>query len=233
MNDMTQPVPAGCTLDPDGETYMRDGKSRLVPLKLVKDIDQLEDQLVRKILGFADALNAQIGRFKGHTFDDIDAFLGILSEKYGVKPKPDAKGNVAFKTYDDCCRVKVAVADILSFGPELQVAKSLIDECIAEWAVGSRDEIRALVEHAFRVDKQGQVNREAIFSLRKIAIEDPRWKSAMQAIGDSVRITGSKTYITFHRRAKPTDVWRLVTIAMASAVDARAAAEPAIAEEVV
>ena len=40
------------------EGYMRDSKGRLVPPELVKDHERLEDQAVRKILTFADDLNA-------------------------------------------------------------------------------------------------------------------------------------------------------------------------------
>ena len=225
-------IPPGCILGPDRQLYMADSKGRLVPLSLVKDTDQLEDQLVRRILGYADDLNQEIARFKGHTFDDIGAYLDILSEKYGLKPKDGAKGNMTFTTFDGCRQVKVAIADTLVFGPELQIAKQLIDDCIAEWAEGSRVEIRALVEHAFRTDKAGEVSREAIFSLRKISIDDERWRNAIQAINDSIRIQGSKTYLRFYRRAKPTDRWENVTIDLASAMDARAPADqaPAAAE---
>ena len=124
---------------------------------------------------------------------------------------------MTFTSYDGTMKVQIAVADTLVFGPELQIAKGLIDECIAEWAEGSRAEIRALVEHAFRTDKEGQVSREAVFSLRKIDIEDERWKSAIQAINDSIRVQGSKTYLRFYRRARPTDRWENVTIDLASA----------------
>lgn len=197
--------------------YMRDGKGRLVPVNLVRDVDKLEDQLVKKILAFADDLNAQVARFKGHCFDDIGAFLDLLSEQYGVKPKEGTKGNMTFSSYDGCAKVQVAIADTMVFGPELQIAKALIDECIAEWAEGSRDEIRALVDHAFRPDKEGQVSREAVFSLRKIQIADERWQRAIQAINDSIRIQGSKVYLRFYRRPTPTDAWRHVTIDLASA----------------
>jgi len=199
------------------KTFMPDAKGRLTPIDLVKATDKLEDQLVRTVLGYADDLNQQIARFKGHVFADVGTFLALLSEQYGFKPRDGAKGNMTFTSYDGLFKIQVAIADTLVFGPELQIAKGLVDQCIAEWAEGSRDEIRALVEHAFRTDKEGQVSREAVFSLRKIAIDDPRWINAIQAINDSIRIQGSKTYLRFYRRALPTDRWENVTIDLASA----------------
>ncbi|MBE0529505.1 MAG: DUF3164 family protein [Rhodospirillales bacterium] len=197
------------------EGYMQDAKGRLVPEHLVKEIDKLQDQLVKKCLGYADELSAQIARFKGHTFDDVAAFMDLLGEKYG-QSKGGRKGNVTFTSFDGCAKVQVAVQDHIDFGPELQVAKGRIDECIEEWAADSRDEIRALVNHAFEVDKPGQVNREALFALRKIDIDDERWRSAMAAITDSIRVTGSKTYVRFYRRATPEDRWQAVTIDLAA-----------------
>ncbi len=208
----------------DGKVYMIDGKGRHVPFLLVKPEHKLEDQMVRTIMGYASDLSEQVARFKGHCIDDIATFLALLSEVYGAK-RGGQKGNMTFTSYDGCLQVRVAIADQLTFGPELQIAKDLIDECIAEWAEGSRDEIRALVDHAFEPRKAGLVNREAIFSLRRVEIVDPRWTQAQQAITDSIRVQGTKQYIRFYRRATPTDGWEPITIDIASARRPQQAAE--------
>lgn len=212
------------TISIEGKEYMIDGKGRHVPVGLVKPVHKLEDQMVHTIMGHAAELNEQVARFKGHCFDDITTFLALLSEAYGAK-RGGQKGNMTFTSYDGLCQVRVAIADQLTFGPELQIAKDLIDECIAEWAEGSRDEIRALVDHAFEPRKAGLVNRDAIFSLRRVDIADPRWEQAQQAITDSIRVEGTKQYIRFYRRATPTDGWDSVTIDIASARRPQRAAE--------
>lgn len=210
---MTTDIPTGAI--PTG--YMQDAKGRMVPDHLVRATDKLEDQLVKKMLGYAGDLSDQIARFRQHCEDDIAAFLALLADEYGMKPKPGAKGNMTFSSFDGLTKVQVQVADNLTFGPELQIAKGLIDECIDGWSVDARPEIRALVDHAFRVDKEGEVSRTAIFSLRRVAIEDERWQRAMQAIADSVRVQGSKSYIRFYRRKAVTDPWTHITIDLASA----------------
>jgi hypothetical protein len=199
---------------PDG--YLQDAKGRLVPENLVKPADKLQDQLVAKMLAYADELSAQIARFKSHCFDDVGSFVDLLREQYGVTRGGD-KGNMSFNSYDGTLKVVIAVADHLTFGPELQVAKGLVDDCIAEWSEGSNDHIKVLVQHAFQVDKTGKVSREAIFALRRLDIQDERWQRAMAAINDSVRIEGSKTYLRFYRRSTPEDSWRPVTIDLAAA----------------
>lgn len=195
---------------------MKDAGGRLVPVDVVKPEHKLEDQTVRKIIGYAEDLSARIGRFRGHTFDDIATNLDLMAEKYGAK-RGGAKGNVTLTSYDGLLKVSVQVQEQISFGPELQIAKDLVDQCISSWSEGSNDKIRALVEHAFQVDKEGRINRAALFQLRRLSIDDPDWKSAMEALGDAIRVIGSKEYVRFHRRSDPRGRWEPITIDLAAA----------------
>lgn len=204
------------TIELSGQTYMRDPKGALVPVGLVKETDKLIDQTVRKMMAFADELSDQIARFKGHCFDDVGALQDLLSERYGAKVG-GAKGNITLTSFDGCLKITVQVQDQLTFGPELQAAKELVDECIEGWSEGARDEIRALVNHAFQVDKEGRINRAALFQLRRVQIDDARWKSAMDAVTDSMRVIGSATYVRFHRRQSAQARWEPVTIDLAAA----------------
>ena len=74
------------------------------------------------------------------------------------------------------------LGDLIEFGPELQAAKLLIDECLTQWSADSGVEIRALVNRVFQVDKEGQINRAELFMLMRTHIEDERWARAMEAI---------------------------------------------------
>jgi len=190
------------TPTPDG--YMADAKGRL------------EDQTVRKIIEYAEDLNARIARFRGHTFNDVATFLDVLAEKYAAS-KGGKKGNVTLTSFDGCQKVVVQVQDFLTFGPELQIAKGLFDACITNWAEGADDKIRVLVDHAFQVDKEGRINRAALFSLRRLNIDDDNWQAAIRALNDSIRIQGSREYVRFYKRANPGAAWRAVTIDLASA----------------
>jgi hypothetical protein len=111
----------------------------------------------------------------------------------------------------------VQVSDQITFGPELQIAKQLIDECMTEWSADSRPEIQSIVTRAFNTDKEGQVNRSEVFMLQKLDFKDERWLKAMEAISDAIRVTGSKEYVRFHRRDRQQDEWQPVTIDMAKA----------------
>ncbi|WP_245510578.1 DUF3164 family protein [Antarcticimicrobium sediminis] len=209
------PVPDG-RIEANGRTYMADAKSALVPLELVKPEDQLEDETVRKVIGFAQAISDQVARFKAHTFEDIGAFDAILAQEYGTS-KGGAKGNKTLMSYDGLFKVQVQVADNIDFGPQLQVAKELVDECLNEWAADARPEIRGIITRAFNTDKAGQINRSEIFMLLHLDIEDPRWRRGMDAIRSAMRVVGSKTYVRCYQRETTDGGWQAITVDLAKA----------------
>ncbi len=108
------------------------------------------------------------------------------------------------------------VQDRLAFGPELHVAKELIDDCVSDWTSQSGAEVRTLVQHAFETDREGLVNRVAIFRLLRIEIDDERWRRAQDAIRDSIRTIGSKNYVRLYARPAPGQGWRPVPIDIAA-----------------
>jgi hypothetical protein len=200
----------------NGRDFMIDAKGSYVPLSMVKAQHKLEDETVRKIMDFAVSLNEQITRFRGHTMTDLGDFDALIAQNYGAKIG-GAKGNRTYQTFDGLMKVQIQVQELIDFGSELHVAKSLIDECLNEWSADSRPEIQSIVTRAFNTDSEGKINRSEIFMLLRHEIEDPRWTRAMDAIRDAMRVTGSKEYIRFYRRAKNTDAWQPVTIDMARA----------------
>jgi hypothetical protein len=200
----------------NGKPYMTDAKGNLVPANKVRPADRLQDQTVRSIMGFALDLNAQVERFRDHTMVDLGTFDAILASEYGAKIGGQ-KGNRTYQTFDGLMKVQVQVSDLIAFGPELQVAKSLIDECLTEWSADSREEIQALIMRAFNTDREGQINKSDLFMLLRLDITDDRWKRAMDAIRASMRVIGSKEYVRFYKRAKQDGAWQAVTIDLAKA----------------
>ncbi|WP_457798129.1 DUF3164 family protein [Methylocystis sp. S23] len=200
----------------NGKPHRLDARGAYVPEAAIKPMDLLIDEQVRKIMGFALDLNGRIARFRGHTFDDIGSLQALIDQEYGAK-LGGKKGNLTLTTFDGLMKVQVQVQDQLDFGPELQSAKKIVDECLIEWSAESRDELRALVTRAFQVDKEGKINRADIFTLLRVEIEDERWQRAMGAVRDSIRIIGSRTYVRFFERDAPDADWRSVTIDLANA----------------
>jgi precorrin-3B methylase len=53
--------------------------------------------------------------------------------------------------------------------------------------------------------------------LLNLDISDERWKRAMQAIRDAMRVVGSKTYVRFYERPSQTAAWEAITIDLSKA----------------
>ena len=185
---------------------MTNDKGHLVPVDLVKPEHKLENDLVLDLFGKAKKLNEAMAQFKISATDDIEAFLALLAEKYQLK-KGGQKGNITLLSYDGLTKVQVAVAESIAFGPELMIAKQLIDELIKASSEGVNDTIVALVNHAFSVDKEGKVNRASILGLRRLDIKEEKWKQVMSAIADSMRVTSTKQCIRFYQRRDMVAPW--------------------------
>ena len=180
---------------PDG--YMKDASGALIPESKVKPQHKLEDEMVRSLFQMAVPLNAQMVTFKATVLDAVTSFRDLLAEEYGVH-RGGTKGNMTFRSYDGSLEDQIAVGESLSFGPELEVAKSLIDQCILRWSEGASDNIKVLVQDAFQTNKQGRIDTARVLGLKRIDIEDDEWARAMEAIGDAVRKTVGKTYARFY-----------------------------------
>lgn len=199
----------------DGHPYYVNGDGGLIPESAVKAIDKLQDDIVRKIIGSALPLSAIVSEFRESTLGDVDDFVALLEQEYGAK-RGGSKGNLTFVSYDGLLKVCVQVSENIVFGPELQVAKALVDECLREWSADSRVEIRSIINRAFDVDSQGRINRNDLLSLLRLDIEDSRWQDAMRAIRDSMRVVGSKRYVRMYRRNEPQAPWSSITIDVAA-----------------
>lgn len=194
--------------------YKQDAKGRLVPLATIKPIDLARDQLVQEIVAKAKALNAALASFKSSVFADIGAFVDLSVERYGTH-LGGAKGNVTLVSFDGRYKVLRAMADTLTFDEGLQAAKALIDECVHEWTEGARSEIRALINDAFNVDKEGKISTGRILSLRRLDIQDEKWQRAMSALSDSVRVQCSRSYIRVYERVGDTDQYQAIPLDIA------------------
>lgn len=200
------------TAVPDG--FMQDSRGRLVPEANVRPSDKLEDELVRRLHAEGDPVRKFMTEFKRLCFTEVNAFLELVAEQYGTRIGGE-KGNVTLSSYDGTLRVTVAVGNCISFGPELQAAKSIIDDLLKEWTEGANTNLKTFVLDAFDVGQAGRLQPGKILALRRHEVDDDRWRVAMNAISDSVRLDVTKDYVRLHRRGNAEGKWELVPFDMA------------------
>lgn len=184
----------------NGVPYVNKGRGELIALSAVKPEHIEEDELVRRLTVKAAGYNRLLAAFRAEVFEEVVAYRELLADKYGVKRR-GSKGNITLSTVDTSLRLTIQVSETLTFGPELEVAKEIIDGCIRRWSAGSNDNIRALIDQAFQVDKQGKLNTDRILGLKRLKIVDEtgEWEQAMGIISDSVRVMASKEHARFYR----------------------------------
>ncbi len=170
-----------------------------VPVSQIKDIDLLRDEIVMELVEEAKVLQTQIATFKAKAMNKIADFVDLSAQEYDVK-YGGAKGNVTLVSFNGKYKLMRAVGEHRHFDERIQAAKAKIDECIKRWNKGSSDEIKALIDHAFKVNKQGHIDVNQVLSLRQLNIDDTDWIEAMDAIADSIQITGTSSYLRLYER---------------------------------
>jgi hypothetical protein len=181
------------------QEFMTDSMGRQVPVKMVKEIDRLRDETVRRIADEASKMKVVLGDFKNRIRDDILSFVEKSAGEFGIK-WGGKKGNISLTTYDGQYKLVIAMNDNITFDERLQVARELIGKCLDKWSKGVRAEIRLLVNDAFQVDKTGKISTARVLGLRRLDIQDADWQKAMTAITESLQVTGTKQYLRIYER---------------------------------
>lgn len=184
----------------DGKEFLEDGNGGLIPVSAIKPIDLKRHEAVTSIMADTFKERDRLIEFKKSIWLRVQDFLAESAKDSGARKFGGAKGNVTLSSFDGKYKVMVAVNDTIQFNEKLQVAKQLIDKCIASWSEGANENLRAIVDDAFNVGKSGLVSTSRVLGLRRLNIKDPTWKKAMDAIMESMQVASSKTYMRFYER---------------------------------
>ncbi|WP_447041028.1 DUF3164 family protein [Vibrio parahaemolyticus] len=179
--------------------FRTNAQGHLVPLSQIKEIDLLRDDVVSNIVEAAKQLQTVMAEFKASSMAQVADFVDLSAQEFDVK-YGGTKGNVTLLSFDGKYKVQRSIGEHRVFDERIQAAKAKIDECIKRWSEGSSDQIKALVDLAFRVDKQGNIDVNQVLSLRQLNINDSDWIEAMDAIADSIKVVGKTPYLRVYER---------------------------------
>lgn len=217
MTENTQPTNLETSTNADipRKGYMLDANGAEWPTDKVKPIDRDRDRLVKKLANRAKKVSGTIADFKADAFADIADFVAHSAAQYDHKFR-GKKGNMTLFSFDGQFKIIVARGETRAFDERLQVAKSMIDDCIKTRLKRADKLIQSIVNDAFQVDKEGKVSIDRIMGLRRIKEDDPQWLEAMEAIADSIKIIGSKRYIRLYERVGETEQYVPISLDVAS-----------------
>lgn len=189
-----------------------DKKGNEIPYYYVSKEDRKRDKLTRDVFRQVDKLHQEVLERKEEIVHLINEYLEDVAEQYGE----DWKGNATIRDFSDIRKIEVSINERTEFDEKLQVAKAKIDSCINDWARGSSQKIKLLVDKAFRVDKKGRVDKRMLLGLRSLNIDDETWQEAMDIISDSVTIVDTKAYYRFFEREDNRDQYSPVELNFSS-----------------
>ena len=188
------------------ERTLTDAQGREYPVKVLQPEIVQKDAVVKKAMEIALKLHERLVEDKQKLFKLIEEYLNKEASSYNL----EWKGNALLLTFDEKYRIEMRLREKIQFGIELQLDKQKIDECIKAWTEGSNENLKAIVNEAFQVDKRGQIARYRILNLRRYNIQDPIWKEAMELIDKAIYITSTKQYISFSERDEAGDYHKVV-----------------------
>jgi hypothetical protein len=195
--------------------YWEDANGALIPIAKIKDIDKDRHRTVSDLCKQAKEESARLFGFKATAMQAINDFVERSLQAYEVK-HGGKKGNVTLMSFDGRHKIVRQMQESLAFDERLQAAKALIDECVKAWSKGSNDNIKVLVNDAFQVDREGRIATGRVLRLRTLKIEDEKWKTAMEAISDSIRVAGTKPYVRFYERDDATGTYHPISLDVAA-----------------
>ncbi len=198
---------------PDG--YLQNAQGHLVPVDNVRPIDQLRDNVVMELYKEGEQLHEALKAYKAKCFETIEALIQTSAEQYQAT-LGGTKGNVTLTSYDGRFRIMRSRSTQISFSEEIEAAKILIGNCIDRWSADASDNIKAIVNRAFKTNRDGQLKTDAVLDLLRLEIQDEEWKRAMDALRDSMFANGTATYVRLYQRIETTNRYQLVPLDLAS-----------------
>lgn len=195
--------------------YKTNALGHLVPLSMIKEVDRDRDDLINELFTKATQLRTQMVDFKTLAMGDVSAFVELVAEKYNAKIG-GKKGNITLLSFDGCQKIQISIQEHIHFDERILAAKEIIYDCVSKWTKDSNDYVKALIDLAFKTDKDGRLATAKILSLLRLEIDDPEWKDAMTALKDSIQVIGSTSYIRFYQRKQANDKFQQVSLDLAS-----------------
>ncbi|HRR34743.1 MAG TPA: DUF3164 family protein [Kiritimatiellia bacterium] len=192
---------------PDG--YVKNAKGWLLPAADVKSKDLLEGRFVDEFHRLAAAAAAACAHVRLAAFAESDALVGMIVEDAGGCHDGHA-GKVTLQNMRATRRITIDRRDTVAFGPEVQAAKDLVMACVRKWSDGANAHLVQLAMAAFQANGRGDLSVSKVAALWRIECQDADWQTAMAALKEALRPTGTASYLRFHERTGPDGKWQLI-----------------------
>lgn len=198
------------SLAPDRVLRRWDGHERQASRMKAREL--LASDMAEAMVSEAVETQATLRTIKERWFADVDAFIQLILEEYGVRLS-GARGGNTFENHDLTRKVQISVADQKTVNQAIIPAQALVNEILDDLTGQSDPNLRLIVNAAFsRHPASGRISIERILGLKNLKLNHPRWPSAEQALSDAVETIGSRMYLRFYHRETSQKPWQQVEL---------------------
>lgn len=176
--------------------YWKNAEGDLIPVSRIYPHEKKSDKLVESLHKRIEKLQEKIKAEKVLIVQLVQKYLDEIAADYNE----EWEGNTTIYNFDKTKQIEVRLAKHFVTDERLNIAKKKIDNLIMKWSDGASDNIIALVNKAFKIDRKSNIDIKQILGLRELKIKDKEWKEAMDLISDSITADFSKTYFNFRKK---------------------------------
>lgn len=161
--------------------------------------DLLKDDIVYEAAEKILDLRSRMKVLNAEIRESIDDFVELMADQYNVKVG-GTKGGVSLTTIDGRFKLQLSANGKISLDDtKLSVARGLINEFLDEITKDTNNQdLKVLVNSAFRTDSKGSFKAKEILALRKLNIANEKWSKAMDIIADGIDVTDGRPYLRLY-----------------------------------
>lgn len=164
----------------------------------IKEEELLKDDIVYDCAEKILKLRSDMKALSLEIRDSIKTFVALMSEKYEVKIG-GPKGGISLTSIDGRYRIQLSSnGRIYLDDAKMAIAKELINEMLDEITKDSNQDLKILVNSAFRTDSNGSFNVRDILALRRLNISNEKWAKAMDIIADGIVVEDGRPYLRLY-----------------------------------
>ncbi len=172
----------------------------------------LQNDITVKMVEGARALRDLIVEQKRQLAADGELYVRSMMALYNANPT-GRRGGFTITSYDDLMKAEFSVSDYRAVDGAIVAAQALVAEVLNDLMGQIEPWMRDLLDSAFNRDERtGKINMDNLQKLKRVDIPHPKWPDACAAIEDSVRVTGSQSYLRFYERDRQDEKWRAISL---------------------
>jgi hypothetical protein len=181
--------------------YMIDRFGDEIPNRLVSPYDKKRDQIVRRILKRYEKARTDLEKVQAETLSDLDTLEEAALADANVTDFKAKGGNVTVSSYDGLITVRVKNRVFSAMDERASIAKSLLDEFVAELTEGQEKSDIIAIVNSLLDTPNGGINRTAALRVLRLNLKSEKFRKAKELLADSMYASQSKSYIYVERKS--------------------------------